>query len=401
MTDWLSTLTAARQKSTRLVAGIMSGTSVDSVDVAICRITGCGIPGRDGAGAKVELNSFYSHPYDVALQQRVRAAGPVSMREVSELHAAIGDLFADAFIAAVQQAKLTVTEIDLIGSHGQTVYHHSGVAGAARTTLQLGDGDRIAQRSGRAVFFDFRARDVAAGGQGAPLAPYADLALYLPRLGSATEAVVLNLGGIANFTVLSRDSTKVIGFDTGPANVALDRMVRLLTNGTEQFDRDGARARSGKVNEPLLQALLASDSYLAKAPPKSTGFEVYGDLWVNNLIQQSGGAVTADLLATATEFAACAIGDALKRFILPRYVVSKMIVAGGGARNAFLMERIAAAVSPVDVVRSDTLGVPEQAREAMAWAVLANDALCGMPTSLPSVTGCAASLLQGKLALPA
>jgi anhydro-N-acetylmuramic acid kinase len=400
MSDWLTTLSAARQKSSRIVAGIMSGTSVDSVDVALCRISGCGIPGRDGAGAAVELISFYSHPYEPSLQLRVRSGGSFTMRDVSELHAGIGELFAEALVQGARGARINLSEIDIVGSHGQTVYHHSGVPGAALTTLQLGCGDRIAQRSGRAVFFDFRARDVAAGGQGAPLAPYADLALFLPRLGGSTEAAVLNLGGIANFTVLSRNPSRVIGFDTGPANVALDRMVRLLTNGTEQFDRDGARARSGKVNEPLLQALLASDSYLAKSPPKSTGFEVYGDRWVENLVQQSGGAVTVDLLTTATEFAARAIGDALQRFILPNNAVSTIIVAGGGAQNAFLLERITAAVAPVAVVLSDTLGVPGQAREAMAWAVLANDALCGVPTSLPSVTGCVAPLVQGKLALP-
>jgi anhydro-N-acetylmuramic acid kinase len=266
--------------------------------------------------------------------------------------------------------------------------------------LQLGDGDRIAQRTSRAVFFDFRARDVASGGQGAPLAPYCDLALYLPRLGSAADAAVLNLGGIANFTVLSRDPAKVIGFDTGPANAILDRLTRLLTNNSEQFDANGARARGGKVNEALLQELLATDTYLTKAPPKSTGFEVYGDEWVQKLIQKAGGRVTADLLTTATEFTARAIGESLTRFILPIYKVSQVIVAGGGTRNAYLMERIAAAIAPVALVTSDSLGVPGEAREAMAWAILANDALCGVPTSLPSVTGCATTLVQGKVALP-
>lgn len=400
MSDWLSILTAARQKPARLVAGIMSGTSVDSVDVALCRISGCGIPGRNGAGARVELLDFYSHPYPTLLQQRVRAGGLVTMREVSELNAAIGDLFAEAFIAALQHAKRTPTEIDLIGSHGQTVYHHSGVSGAARTTLQLGCGDRIAHRTTRAVFFDFRSRDVAAGGQGAPLAPYCDLALYLPRLGGVAEAAVLNLGGIANFTVLSPDPAKVVGFDTGPANAILDRLTRHLTNNAEQFDANGARARAGKVDQTLLQQLLGSDTYLSKAPPKSTGFEVYGDDWVQKLIQKAGGIVNSDLLAIATEFSARAIGDALSRFVLPHYKITKVIVAGGGARNSFLMERIAAAIAPIALVTSDALGVPGEAREAMAWAILANDALCGIPTSLPSVTGCAASLVQGKLALP-
>jgi anhydro-N-acetylmuramic acid kinase len=211
---------------------------------------------------------------------------------------------------------------------------------------------------------------------------------------------VLNLGGIANFTALSSDPSKVLGFDTGPANSALDRLARILTGGAQPFDIDGALARSGTVKQELLQELIKSDAYLNVPPPKSTGFEVYGDSWVKSLIDRGGGVVTADLLATATEFAAVAIADALRRFILPTHPVSRVIAAGGGVNNLFLMERIASAIAPITLIKSDSLGVPSAAREAMAWAVLANDTVCGIPTSLPSVTGCSRELVQGKVAFP-
>lgn len=401
MTDWLNSLFNLRQKSSRVVAGIMSGTSVDSVDVAFCRITGCGIPGRDGEGARIELLSLYSHPYDPELQKSIRQSGLLSAREFSELHAGIGELFAAAVVAGANQAGLRLEQLDLIGSHGQTIYHHSAVPGAKRVTLQLGCADRIAERTGKIVIFDFRSKDTATGGQGAPLAPYCDLVMFLPSLVADNDSVaVLNLGGIANFTALSNDPTKVLGFDTGPANSALDRLTRILTGGAQQFDIDGALARGGSVQQGLLQDLIKSDSFLDLPPPKSTGFEVYGDSWVKTLIERCGGTVTVDLLATATEFAALAIADALKRFILPTHPVSRVIAAGGGVNNLFLMERIASAIAPISLVRSDSLGVPSAAREAMAWAILANDTVCGIPTSLPSVTGCSRELVQGKVAFP-
>jgi anhydro-N-acetylmuramic acid kinase len=284
--------------------------------------------------------------------------------------------------------------VDLIGSHGQTVYHHSSVPGAMRATLQVGDGDVIAERTGLPVVADFRARDIAAGGEGAPISPYADLVLFGSR-GPARRAV-LNLGGIANITALDADPARAFGFDSGPANSLLDRLARKLSDGTLSCDRDGQIAASGRVHEKLVDTLMATDSYLAKEPPKSTGFEMYGDAFVARAAALHGG-FDADLMATLVEFTARSVAQAFARFVPP---VDEVISAGGGVRNPVLIDRIAALLAPARLLRSDDLGVPSEAREAMAFAVLANEAIHGHPTSLPSVTGAARAAVLGKLCFP-
>ena len=380
------------RKPARLVVGLMSGTSADSIDVAVCRMTG------QGAEAGVELLHYREHAHDPGVKRRVIGIAGLDVRGVAELHVMIGEAFAAACLATLEDAGISPADIDLIGSHGQTVYHHSGVAGAIRATLQVGDGDVIAVRTGCYVISDFRARDVAAGGEGAPLSPIADTVLFGRRGGEepGRRRAILNLGGIANLTLLDDDPARVFGFDTGPANAPLDRLARRLSGGALACDRDGQFARSGRVDEALLAELLDHDPFLARRPPKSTGFEMYGDAFVEHVARRHGG-FDSDLMATLTEFVARTVAHGIRQCDALGPPVEEVVAAGGGVKNPVLMERIAALVAPVPVRRSDDLGVPSDAREAMAFAVLADMTLRGSAAHLPPVTGAAAPKLLGKL----
>jgi anhydro-N-acetylmuramic acid kinase len=383
------------RKSSRTVVGLMSGTSADSIDVAICRMKG------QGADVAVELIEYREYPHDPEVKRRVMGIADLDVRGVAELNVMIGDAFAAACLATLQQARLAPDDVDLIGSHGQTIYHHSGVAGAMKATLQVGDGDVIAVRTGCYVISDFRARDVAAGGEGAPLSPIADIVLFGGRgqAGPRLRRAILNLGGIANLTVLDDDPARVFGFDTGPANAPLDRLARRLSDGALACDRDGQLARSGRVDGSLLAELLEGDPFLARQPPKSTGFEMYGDAFVAHAAARHGG-FDADLMATLTEFVARTIAMGLAQCGALGPPVEEVVAAGGGLKNPALMERIAAAVAPIPIRRSDEFGVSPDAREAMAFAVLADLTLRGLPACLPPVTGASAPKLLGKLSFP-
>jgi len=392
MTHPFSDLLERSAKPSRTVVGLMSGTSADSIDVAVCRMKG-NLP-------EVELLHYSEHAHDPDVKRRVYAAADLDVRGIAELNVRIGEAFATACLAALEEASIAPAEVDVIGSHGQTVYHHSGVAGAIRATLQVGDGDIIAVRTGRYVISDFRARDIAAGGEGAPLSPMADAILFASREpGKGRRRAVLNLGGIANLTVLDQNSARVFGFDTGPANAPLDRLARILSGGEFACDQDGRYARAGRVNEALLADLFKNDAFLARRPPKSTGFEVYGDAFVAHAAALHGGH-DADLLATLTEFVARTIALGLLHCAGIDPPVQEVVVAGGGVKNPALMQRIAAALAPIPIRRSDELGVPSDAREAMAFAVLADMTLRGIAACLPPVTGATAPKLLGKLSFP-
>jgi anhydro-N-acetylmuramic acid kinase len=395
MTHAFSDLLERSHKPSRMVVGLMSGTSADSIDVAVCRMNGC------GSLVSVELLHYREYAHDPDVKRQLLEAVDLNVRAIAELNVRVGEAFAAACLATLQEAGLSPEEIDLIGSHGQTVYHHSGAPGARRATLQVGDGDIIAVRTGRYVLSDFRTRDIAAGGEGAPLSPVADAVLFGTRWpdGLRCRRAILNLGGIANLTVLDDDPARVFGFDTGPANAPLDRLARRLSGGVLACDQDGRIAQAGRVREPLVAGLLEVDTFLTRPPPKSTGFEVYGDAFVARAAERHGG-YDADLMATLTEFVARTIALGLRQCaeIGPR--VEEVIVAGGGVKNPVLMRRIAELIAPIRVRRSDDVGVPSDAREAMAFAVLADMTLQGVAAWLPPATGATTPKLLGKLSFP-
>lgn len=394
MTNALSDLLERSVKPSRFVVGLMSGTSADSIDVALCQIRG------HGTATRVELIHYQEHAHSSTVRHQILNVSDLGIRAIAELNVGIAEAFAEAFLLTLKQAGISVTEVDLIGSHGQTIYHHSGVQGARRATLQLGDGDVIAVRTRCYVISDFRARDIAAGGEGAPLSPIADITLFVSGAqDKPCRRAILNLGGIANLTVLDQDPTRVFGFDTGPANALLDRLARRLSSGQLACDEDGRFARAGQVNERLLGKLLESDLFLKRRPPKSTGFEMYGDAFIAQAALQHG-AYDVDLMATLTEFTAKTIALGLEQCTLFGPPVDEVVIAGGGINNPALIDRITARISPVPTRTAADLGIPPAAREAMAFAVLADMTLQGIPAFLPPVTGASSPKLLGKLSFP-
>jgi anhydro-N-acetylmuramic acid kinase len=348
----------------------------------------------------VELIFYEEFPHDPSVLPRLRDPDQLTPRDVAELHIELGEAFAVACLAALRGAHLDPAEVDLVGSHGQTLYHHGSVPGALPATLQLGDADQIAEQTGLPVIADFRSRDIAAGGEGAPISPLADRILFAPPPGEATcRRVIVNLGGIINVNVLADDPSQVYGFDTGPGNSVIDRLARSLTNGALAYDRDGELASQGQVDEPLLDRLLNDDPFLKKPPPKSTGFERYGDAFLAEAAA-AHGRYDNDLMATLTEFSARALVRALADFAGCEQPIDEAILAGGGVNNPVLRQRIEALLAPIPVRRSDDLGVPSNAREAMAFAVLANETLLGNPTTWPRITGARRPVVLGRLAFP-
>jgi anhydro-N-acetylmuramic acid kinase len=396
MLHWLERLATLMDRPAYVV-GMISGTSADAIEAAVCEITP--LQGAKVVGdVDVNLKKHVSFPHVPEVHHWIARAGSLGAREFAEIHRRLGQRFAQACIDAIAASGLRLDQVDLVGSHGQTIYHHSQVPGAERCTCQLGDADCIAELTGLPVISDFRARDIAAGGEGAPISPIADRAFFRP-LGPHGRRAVLNLGGIANLAVLDEDPYHILGFDVGPGNALLDRLARRLTGGKLSFDRDGRLASGGIVNQKLLSRLLDHDPFLKRSPPKSTGFEMYGDAFLESLIEEHGRA-DADLLATASEFTARAIALALSDHILAGQQPGELVVAGGGVLNLDLMRRIASAVAPRVVTDSSKLGVPAQAREAMAFAVIAHRTVLGLPSSWPALTGVSHPVVLGKLSFP-
>jgi anhydro-N-acetylmuramic acid kinase len=394
--DWLHCLTELRQRPA-VVVGVLSGTSADGIDAAVCRIMPAA-DDQDGVRARVELLHHLSYPHDPQVHEWIAGSNALGARRLAELHTRLGRRFAEACIAAVKSSGLSLEQIDLVGSHGQTLYHHSHVPGAERCGLQLGDADEIAELTGLPVISDFRARDIAAGGEGAPITPIADLVLFR-AFGPHGRRAVLNLGGIANLTVLDDCPARILGFDTGPGNALLDRLARRLTSGQLPFDVDGRLGAAGQVNQSLLDRWLAEDGFLKRRPPKSTGFEMYGDELLDELERRHGRA-DVDLLATAAEFTSRAISQAISGLLDEDMQPAEVVVAGGGALNPDLMRRLTAAVAPRVVTRSDELGVPGMAREAMSFAILAHRTILGLPSTWPGTTGARHPVVLGKLSFP-
>ncbi len=340
------------------VAGIMSGTSLDGIDVAIVDIT-----------KTINTLTHSTTPYSNAVRQRILKAQTPA--DISRLNFELGELYAKAVIKACKQAKIPIESIELVGSHGQTIYHEG-----SRNTLQVGEASVIAERLGVPVVSDFRTRDIAAGGQGAPLVPFVD-ALLFPK------GVALNIGGIANITILPAG----IAFDTGPGNMVIDQLVERLTKGKQRFDRNGAIAAKGHINRPLLDSLLADKYYKAK-PPKTAGREQYGSTFVDSLA--ATGLSLEDLIATATALTAATIAAAIP-------TKSKVIASGGGTHNRQLMAQLAAFLPHSRLVTTAEFGIDPDAKEAIAFAILAHRTWHHRTGNLPAATGARKPVILGKV----
>lgn len=366
-----------------LAIGIMSGTSGDGVDAALIEI--------DDAGRVTEVITHRHLPFAPELRERVIAVGAgerITAAELARLHGALGEAYAEAALAVVPDAPARPV---VIGVHGQTVAHLP----AEHVTLQIGDGARVAARTGIVTVTDFRSSDLAAGGEGAPLTPFADHLLFA----TGAPRVVLNLGGIANVTLLpDGERDQVAGFDTGPGNMVIDAVARMAG---ALFDKDGAGARRGRVNDAALGDAL-SHPFFARAAPKSTGREEFGETFADRLVDavRAAGGTLDDALATATELTARTVATAIRRATQSGVVWREVLVAGGGSANPALMDALRRALAPTAVRTTDDVGVPAAAREAIAFAVLAVYRLRGLPNTLPRVTGARRAVSAGALHRP-
>ncbi len=388
--DLLGELIQLRKLESRRIVGLMSGTSADGIDAALVEVRGHGLSTR------VNLLGFETRPIDRALKERIWRLPDDQSANICELNFLLGEAFAAAAHQVVDQTHLSMTDVHLIGSHGQTARHQPlSPQTQVPSTLQIGEGAVIAERTGCPVICDFRVADVAAGGQGAPLIPLVDYLLFRPP---QDIRLTLNLGGIANITMLHPDLGRVMAFDTGPANMAIDTVARVISGWNLAYDRDGALASRGAVDQPLLAELL-NHPYLALAPPKSTGRETFGRDFIYPLMTRMQNRLE-DLLTTLSQFTVESIGLAYDRFIFPQGVVQQMYVSGGGVHNPFLMERLSRRLSPMPVSSIADLGMDPDAKEAVAFAVLANEALFCNPGNVPSATGAQGPRVLGKFVLP-
>jgi len=381
-----------------LVLGLMSGTSADGIDVALARISGS----PPHLNAKLLGHTSFSFP--PALRReilRVAEQQPISAGELSQLNFRLGHIYADAVLAACKRFKVASKRVDLIGNHGQTIFHQGQpvkyFGRPTASTLQIGEGSVIAAHTGITTVSDFRPADMALGGQGAPLVPFTDYALYRhPKLGR----ISLNIGGIANLTVIPAGArpNQVFAFDTGPGNMLIDTFVQHFTQGRQRFDKDARLALCGRSVPALLNDLM-KDPYLKLAPPKSTGREYYGRAYAERVLAlgRRHHAKPADLIRGATIFTALAVVDALNRFVLRKHKIHQLIVSGGGARNPLLLAQISAALRGIEVLPSANFGVPTDAKEAFAFALLAYETFHRRPANLPSATGARGPAILGSI----
>jgi anhydro-N-acetylmuramic acid kinase len=388
----LARLLALAEKPRRSILGLMSGTSLDGLDLALCTVEG------GGAGTRVAVERFATRPYDADARRRLWEIvfnPKAPLERVCQAHAWLADLHGEMVLEALGEWGVAPGAVDVLASHGQTVFH----APAARATLQLGDGDRLAVRTGILTVSDFRQKELAGGGEGAPLAPYAESLLFRAE----QPRVLLNIGGIANFTWLPAlgDPAPILFGDTGPGNTLLDLAVRrYFPERKEGFDRGGELARQGRVHEGALRR-LKQHPYLTRRCPKSTGPEEFGPGLLEDAIavakterQDFSG---HDALATLTRFTAETIADCLGREV-PRLPSTEVVVSGGGGHNGTLMDHLARLLPGVKLSDSTTLGVPPDAKEAVLFAVLANETLAG--PGFPARNRSGRPIAFGKLSFP-
>jgi anhydro-N-acetylmuramic acid kinase len=381
--------------------GLMSGTSADGIDAVVAELSGR----QRGLGA--QIRAHVAQPFSPALRKRIlHVSLHGTVAELCELNFELGEQFARATLAVVRKAKMRPNQIIAIGSHGQTVHHLPNAKFPA--TLQIGEPSIIAERTGITTVADFRVRDMAAGGQGAPLVPYADWVLFADAV---RPRIVQNIGGIGNLTFLPLGARleDIIAFDTGPGNMVMDALVTQLSNGRLSFDRGGCWAARGTVSTSLL-AWCLTHPYLERNLPKTTGREEFGAMFVTEFLKRGRKLrlTEADLIVTATAFTAESIAGAYRRFIFPRLKSRErhklqIILGGGGAKNPTLVRMLTAALAKecpnpaASIFTHEDFGMDSSAKEPLAFALLAHATIHGEPGNVPTVTGARRAVVLGKI----
>ena len=387
-------LTELLGKPRWLVAGLMSGTSLDGIDVALVEVGGA------APDASVRLRAFQTIPYTKAERERIFSLLDARTPLLCDGDAWLGERFAAA-LAQVSEQLPPGERIDLVGSHGQTVWHQPPSQcppGGTPSTLQLGEPAIIAARAGAITVGDFRVADVALGGEGAPLVPWVDWRLFRAP---GRRRALQNIGGIANVTVVTEDFASLRAFDNGPGNVMIDALAPLASDGADTIDRDGAYSGKGAVQADLLAELLA-DPYLAQLPPKSTGRERYGREAALAWAAMHADRRPVDLLATAVAMCAHAIAESYRRFLAAdgRVQLDEVVISGGGAHNRTLMAMLGAALAPIPVGAFHEAGIDADAKEAVAFALLAVECVAGRAANVPHISGARGSARLGKICFP-
>jgi anhydro-N-acetylmuramic acid kinase len=390
-----------RAKPTQIAIGLNSGTSYDGIDAALVELVGA------GATTRVKVLAFENFRFESVDRQKIKELfdpQTAGVDRVCVMNYYLGELFAEAVLQLIDHAGLKPEEVDFIGSHGQTIYHIPEPVAeggrAIRATLQIGEPAVIAERTGILTVADFRVRDVAAGGQGAPLTAYADYLLF----GQDRQTrLIQNIGGIGNVTLVGGavPFEAILAFDTGPGNMIIDEVVNIVTSGQLAYDQDGLMAAQGKVCADLLTELL-THPYLAKQLPKTTGREEFGVAFTKGVWAAGNNRKLSkeDLVATVTAFTVESIAGSYERFIYPRYRPDEVIIGGGGAYNATLIKWLQKRLAPLPVLRHEDFGISSDAKEAILFALLANETLHGIPANVPSATGARHPVVLGKVVLP-
>ena len=390
-------------KEVRHVVGMMSGTSVDGVDAALVEISGT------DSEPKVKLLAFENKPYPPQVREKIFSLftpANATVDKVGYMNFLLGEIYAKSALSVIEKASMKPEEIDVIGSHGQTIWHapipESPDGIPVAYTVQIGEGSVIAERTGILTVSDFRVADMAAGGQGAPLVPFSEYLLYRRE----KETILLqNIGGIGNMTVMPAGAKPrdVFAFDTGPGNMIIDAVISAVTGGEKTYDAGGETAAKGRVCNALLD-ILKEEPYYRQPLPKTTGREHFGVQYTEKILSwwKENPIPVEDLLATVTDLTAYSIADAYERYVLPKYRASEIIVGGGGSYNAtllrFMKERFA--LHGVAVRTQEDLGLSSDAKEAVAFALMADCCMRGKANTLPSVTGAEHPAVMGKISQP-
>jgi len=386
-------------KETKHVIGIMSGTSLDGVDVALIKIEG------NSTFTKIDLIGYLEYPFPEGVKETLlknSTKETSNVEDLSQMNFLIPNIYFEAIKSLCNDLNFSLENIDLIGSHGQTVHHLPNSTNYfgfnISSTLQIGDPAVLAKLSGITTVGDFRTGDIALGGEGAPLIPYFD---YIFFHSHRKNRALLNIGGISNFTILNKETglQDVLAFDTGPGNMLIDALTKKLF--FKEFDKDGDLARAGNFNQELFNALKEKDNFIDRIPPKSTGREYYGEQFLDSLLKEFKNVPAKDWLNTVTKFTSYAVHRNYEKFVKDETKIDELIISGGGAKNKFLYECLSKEFgNSVELKVIDDIGVSSDAKEAICFAVLANETISGNPTNIPRTTGASRPTILGKICLP-
>lgn len=386
-------------KKEKIVVGLMSGTSVDGISAGLVKIL------NSGKKTALEFLGGLNTPFPKGMRERILAAaepGGGSTEEICRLNFFISLAYVKAVKKLCKKFHFPLNKVDLIGSHGQTIHHLPSkeklFGFKSGSTLQIGDISVISKQTGVTTVGDFRTADVALGGEGAPFVPYFD---YIILSSQKANRALLNIGGIANITALKKNAAPddVIAFDTGPGNMLIDSLMQKFYN--KKYDRNGAVALSGKINNSLLQKMADKDTFLSQSPPKSTGREFYSKEFINFILKNSKGISFKDIITTTTFYTAWAVYYSYIEFISRKILINELYVSGGGAKNKAITSFLKMLFGKkIKVENVDSLGIDSDFKEAICFAVLANETISGNPANLPTVTGASKQTILGKISLP-